>query len=130
MDFHHVGVACRNLDADERVFAALGYGREGDDFFDPIQGIHGRFLVKEGAPRLELLVDHEADGALAPWLRKGTKFYHMAYEVDDLPGTSDRLVALGAKVTVTPVPAVAFGGRAITFLMLPNLALVELISKT
>ena len=52
--FHHVGFACTDLDAEERVFACFGYTPEGQDFQDPVQGIRGRFLAS-GGPRLELL---------------------------------------------------------------------------
>ena len=125
--FHHVGVACRDLDTEERVFTALGYRREGADFVDPVQGVVGRFLTG-GGPRLELLRGEREDGVLSPWLRKGAKLYHLAYEADDIASASAALGAVGAKAVVEPVSAVAFGGRAIAFFMLPNLLLVELIS--
>src|SRR5690242_6335231 len=41
LTFHHVGVACSTLDAEEKVFTALGYVREHPDFVDPVQGVHG-----------------------------------------------------------------------------------------
>jgi len=126
--FHHVGVACRNLDAEERVYTGLGYLRDGADFEDPMQGIGGRFLTG-GGPRLELLVELPGSGVLTPWLRKGIRLYHLAWEAEDLARDSARLVQARAKVVVEPVPAVAFGGRRITFLMLPNLQLIELISR-
>jgi len=126
--FHHVGVACRDLDSETRRFAALGYHQEGVDFTDPIQGVSGRFLIG-GGPRLELLVPLSTEGCLAPWLKTGAKLYHLAYLVPDLDGEVTRLRGQGAKTVVSPVPAVAFAGRRITFLMLPNMMLVELIAK-
>lgn len=126
--FHHVGVACGDFAKEEAVFAGLGYRREGEDFKDPAQGIEGRFLVGAG-PRLELLRNLEGRDTLTPWLRKGIRFYHLAYEVNDLSAASDRLTAAGAKIVVAPVPAVAFHGRKIAFFMLPNLSLIELISE-
>jgi methylmalonyl-CoA/ethylmalonyl-CoA epimerase len=127
--FHHVGVACRDFDAEEKLFSMLGYQREGDDFLDPIQGVYGRFLVGAG-PRLELLRNQEEPGVLSPWLKSRTKFYHLAYETDDLAGSGLELAKLGAKQVVAPVPAVAFGFRKISFHMLPNMALIELISRS
>lgn len=124
--FHHVGVACRDLDAEERVFVALGYARERPDFYDPIQGVHGRFIVG-GGPRLELLRNDAEPGVLSSWLKKGVRFYHLAYEIDDLERGATALLATGAKALMRPVPAVAFDGRLICFYMLPNLSLVELI---
>ena len=127
--FHHIGVACRDLDSETSRFAALGYEQEGTDFTDPIQGESGRFLVG-GGPRLELLVPLSTEGCLAPWLKTGAKLYHLAYMTPDFDGEILRLRGQGAKTVVQPVPAVAFGGRRITFLMLPNMMLVELISET
>jgi methylmalonyl-CoA/ethylmalonyl-CoA epimerase len=127
--FHHIGVACYDLDREEAAFAAFGYCREAADFFDPIQAIHGRFLVG-GGPRLELLKNHADRGPLTPWLKKGVRFYHVAYETDNLAGAAATLARAGAKQVVAPVPAVAFDGRFISFHMLPNLSLVELISRT
>lgn len=126
--FHHIGVACRNFDAEERAFAILGYRREGDDFLDPVQGIHGRFLIG-GGPRLELLRNSAEPGVLTPWLKKGVRFYHLAYEVESIEAGAAALVGIGAKAMGQPVPAIAFGGRPICFYMLPNLSLVELIGE-
>ena len=126
LSFHHVGVACRDFDKEERTFALVGYAREGHDFFDPIQGVHGRFLIG-GGPRLELLRNHTEPGVLSSWLQKGVRFYHLAYEVDDLERRASTLIASGAKALMKPVPAVAFSGRLICFYMLLNLSLIELI---
>jgi FkbH-like protein len=126
LGFHHVGLACADLDAEERVFARLGYTREGPDFEDPVQGIRGRFLVGAG-PRLELLCELPTGTVLGPWLRKGVKMYHVAYEAVDLAAADIAVTAFGARRVVAPVPAVAFGGRRIAFYMMPNGFLIELI---
>ena len=126
LGFHHVGLACADLDAEERVFARLGYTREGPDFEDPVQGVRGRFLVGAG-PRLELLCELPTGTVLGPWLRKGVKMYHVAYEAADLAAADIAVTALGARRVVAPVPAVAFGGRCIAFYMMPNGFLIELI---
>lgn len=128
LEFHHVGVACESLDAETRRFAELGYRIEGRDFSDPLQGVVGRFLIG-GGPRLELLHSTLTKGVLDPWLRSNVKFYHLAYETAAFAEELGRLRAGGAKAVVNAVPAVAFNGRNIAFLLLPNMALVELIEK-
>lgn len=125
--FHHIGVACADLDVETRRLAVLGYVVEGPDFEDLVQGVRGRFLGGQ-APRLELLVQTEAQGVLDPWLGNGTKLYHLAYEADDLAIAVDTLRREGARVVVPAVPAVAFDGRQITFLLLRTMLLVELIA--
>ena len=127
--FHHVGVACTAIAAEETFFAMLGYRREGELFEDPAQGIRGRFLAGQ-SPRVELLepLASDAKGVLAPWLAQGVKLYHLAYLAPRLDATIGAMRAQRAKLVVAPVPAVAFGGREIAFVVLPNRLLVELIA--
>ena len=127
LQFHHIGVACRDFESEERHFAQLGYHPESSDVFDPIQGVHIRFLVG-GGPRLELLRNHAEPGVLTPWLRKGVRLYHIAYETPDIAASSRQLAAAGAKEVSAPVAAVAFGGRLVSFHLLANLTMIELIS--
>ena len=99
LEFHHVGVACLDLDREEERFALLGYRREGQDFHDPIQGVSGRFLVG-GGPRVELLVPDTVNGVLEPWLKSGKKLYHLAYETFDIGDSCAKLIKAGSKVVV------------------------------
>ena len=127
--FHHVGVVSPDLDKDTTALGVLGYRPEGPDFVDPVQGVRGRFLGGV-EPRLELLAPLAEAGVLAPWMKTGAKLYHLAYEARDPEAVLETLRAGRGRVLVPPVPAVAFHGRAISFVMLPNLLLVELISSS
>jgi methylmalonyl-CoA/ethylmalonyl-CoA epimerase len=127
LNFHHIGVACKDLDAETEKLKILGYSIEGDDFIDPIQGVKGRFLSGQ-VPRLELLVPLAGDSVLSPWLKSNVKMYHLAYETSSLLDTIQKLIAQRGRLVVKPVPAVAFNNREIAFVMLPNMLLVELIS--
>jgi methylmalonyl-CoA/ethylmalonyl-CoA epimerase len=128
LSFHHVGVACRDLQSEMQRLAPLGYRQEESFFVDETQGVEGAFLVG-GGPRLEILRPLTSDGVLSPWLKCGTKLYHLAYAVGlDMQSELLILRAQGAKQVVAPVPAVAFGGADICFLMMPNMLLVELIA--
>lgn len=130
LDFHHVGVACSAIEDEAERFRPLGYRIERAAFEDPVQGVRGVFLIGQ-SPRLELLqpLAGSGDGVLAPWLARGAKLYHLAYVADGLSVAIDRFRAQDAKLVVPPVPAVAFDGREIAFLMLRNGVLVELIAK-
>jgi methylmalonyl-CoA/ethylmalonyl-CoA epimerase len=125
--FHHIGVATESIARDEAVYAQLGYEREGEGFVDPGQGVRGLFLVGPG-PRLELLEPHEGSTTLEPWLQAGSRLYHQAYEVDDLDASlaSARKV-LRAHVLRAPLPSPAFGGRPVSFLVLRNRSVIELV---
>jgi glyoxalase/bleomycin resistance protein/dioxygenase superfamily protein len=128
LEFHHIGVACRDIDREARAFAALGYTIDGQIFSDPLQKIRGCFLTGAG-PRIELLAPLDDSSPLLPWLEKGIKMYHQAFEVESMEKTIAALCESRAVVLSPPKPAVAFDGRSIAFLMLPNLLLVELIER-
>lgn len=124
--FHHLGVACRNIEREAAAWSGLGYCQEGEGFIDETQGIKGVFLHGVG-PRLELLEDLPGRQTITPWVEKGVKIYHMAFEVKVIEKEIDELVQKRARLVVPPVPASAFDNRRICFVMLKNLALVELI---
>lgn len=124
--FHHIGLASRQIATEAAALEALGYRPESDPFVDPGQGIRGQFMVG-GGPRLEVLEPIASSRTLEPWLAKGVKLYHQAFEVDDLDHEVSRHRDNGAIVVVPAIAATAFAGRRIAFLMLSNLLLVELI---
>lgn len=129
LSFHHLGYACASIAQERGVFETLGYRQEGSAFTDPIQAVNGCFLVGPG-PRIELLENTEGSRTLTPWLDAGTKLYHMAYEVDTtLEEALGWVQRERARVVVKPVPAVAFGGRLVCFVMFRRGLLLELIER-
>jgi methylmalonyl-CoA/ethylmalonyl-CoA epimerase len=126
--FHHLGVACRDLDRESLPWLALGYRVESQVFEDPIQGVKGQFLVGPG-PRLELLASLAPDQPVASMVRRGITLYHQGYETPLFDQTVAALSEANNKLVKGPVPAVAFGGRQIAFFVLPNMNIVEIIEK-
>ncbi len=128
-DFHHLGYATTSIEKDASLFQFIGYAQEGADFSDPVQGVAGRFMVGTG-PRIELLENLPGSETLTPWLNAGIKLYHFAYEVADIEAALAWAASQRAKTTVFPVPAIAFGGRYIAFVMFRNGLMLEFIEKT
>jgi len=126
--FHHIGYATASIERELSTFALLGYRIEGEYFTDTVQGISGCFVVGPG-PRIELLQSLPGATTLAPWLASGVRMYHLAYLVDDIGQATAWARAQRARITVEPVPAVAFGGRRIAFAMLRNGLLIEFVEK-
>jgi catechol 2,3-dioxygenase-like lactoylglutathione lyase family enzyme len=127
--FHHLGVACGDLAVEARRFEALGYSPEGAVFRDPIQKVEGIFLTGPG-PRLELLAPLDPSAPIHPWIEKGVKYYHQAFEVPSLADAVARMEEAQGHVVAHPAPSTAFGGRPIAFVMLPGMILVEMIQET
>jgi methylmalonyl-CoA/ethylmalonyl-CoA epimerase len=124
--FHHVGLACRDIEVEQRAHRLLGYADEGAPFVDPLQRIRGCFMT-HGGMRIELLEPAAEDSPLEPFISRGLKMYHQAFETASIEGSIDELKAAGAALAVPPTPAVAFHQRPIAFLMLRTTMLVELI---
>ena len=126
LHFHHIGVACRNIEKEIQAFAVLGYDRDSEIITDPLQGIHCCFL-KGPALRIELLAPADDTSPLIPWLDRGVKMYHQAFECESVTTAIAQLESHGAVVMSQQKHAKAFSGRNIAFLMLPNMLLIELI---
>lgn len=124
--FHHIGIACRKLDAEQAYWSVLGYTLESPEFEDPVQKVRGRFLTGPG-PRLELLAPTAEDSPVQGVLQRRTKMYHQAFETREFDKALAALEDTGARRTAEPAAAIAFGGRRIVFLMLPNGNLLEII---
>lgn len=124
--FHHVGLACRDIEVERTAHRLVGYIDEGPVFVDPRQRIRGCFMV-QGGMRIELLQPEGEGSPLQSHLARGVKMYHQAFETDGIEASIDELRRAGSALVVPPTPAVAFGGRPIAFLMLRTMMLVELI---
>jgi methylmalonyl-CoA/ethylmalonyl-CoA epimerase len=126
MHFHHVGMACRKIAAELSELALVGYSLEGPQIEDPIQQVRIQF-VTGGGPRLELIEPASAQSPVHGVLKRGSKFYHLAYEVDQLETAVDYFASRKFFPIAPPAPATAFGMRRIVFLTSETFTLIELI---
>ncbi len=128
-EFHHIGYATESIEKERLLFSFLGYQQDGESFSDAVQGVNGTFMTGPG-PRIELLENMPGFETLTPWLSAGVKIYHFAYQVDDtLEAALEWALTQRARITVQPVPAVAFGGRRICFVIFRNGFMIEFIEK-
>lgn len=126
--FHHIGYATVSLEREREFFQSLGYAQEGVEFVDRRQGVRGCFLHGPG-PRIELLENLPESVTLTPFLKSGIRMYHLAYLVSDLDEAIDWARKQRGRMTVSPVPAVAFSGRSICFFVFRQGLMVEFIEK-
>ena len=126
--FHHLGIACKSIEQESGHYLALGYSFESEEFTDALQGVRGRFLHFDGAPRLEVLENLPESKVLDPFLERRMKVYHLAFSVADLEGAIAKLMAQGALMISEPQDSVFFRSR-ICFLFMANFQMVELIEN-
>src|SRR5688500_1202145 len=124
--FHHVGLACRNIDSEMPGLLLLGYRAEGGAVEDPLQQVRVQFFAA-GGPRIELVEPTTSGSPVAGLIKRGTRLYHLAYEVPDFDAAITELERERFRCVSSPAPAAAFGMRRIVFLLSDTGMLIELI---
>jgi methylmalonyl-CoA/ethylmalonyl-CoA epimerase len=131
MILHHVGFVvadiqkgmegfCRSLNAtwDQRIFE------------DPLQKVRVAFLMVRESDALIELVEPNGEGSpVTKFLQQGGGMHHLCYEVTDVEQSLRDFKGRAALIVRRPVPAVAFGGRRIAWLITAEKLLVELLEK-
>lgn len=127
--FDHIGVACKSIEKEYSFFQKLGYSQISDYFEDKNQGIRGLFIEAEGQPTLELLENLNENGPLTNILKKGNKFYHFAYETDDIDQDFDNFVEKEKCIVISPIKRAVYYHK-VAFCMLPNMTMIEFVQYT
>lgn len=126
---HHVGVLVKDIEAETRNFVErFRYVIESSIIEDRTQTAWVRFLRQEGASSwIELITPNGEDSKLTSALKTGGGLHHFCYEVVDLEMARNDLRKAGMMLLGAAVPAAAFPGRSIAWLMGLNRILVELL---
>lgn len=128
---HHNGFLVKDIHLAARDFVSrLGYVIEGDIIEDPMQTAYVQFLRQLAATCwLELVTPNGPNSKLTNALRKGGGLHHLCYEVSDINRACEHLRDQAMLLLTEPVPAAAFPGRRIAWLMDCSGFLVELLER-
>src|SRR5215510_14273463 len=131
LSLHHIGVAVNDISqAADPFIARFGYKVKSAVIHDPAQTAHVQFLQLPGdSVYLELVSPDRSDSKLTNALNKGGGLNHICYSTSDIDTTCRQLRALGLFLLQAPVPAVAFSGRRIAWLMGQERIPLELVEK-
>jgi methylmalonyl-CoA/ethylmalonyl-CoA epimerase len=129
MEFHHIGVATRDIRKSIDVFEKLGFIAE-KVIFDEIQNVNICFVRKEGHPDIELIGPVNEKSPVMSILDKvGTTPYHFCYCSNNFPEEINILKSNKFLLVTKPVEAIAFNGKKICFCYNEHFGLIELIEK-
>lgn len=127
--FHHIGVACRDIDETKPFYLGIGY-EASETIVDPIQNIKICFLSKPSIPLIELLAPVDEKSPINRTLdASGVTPYHICYEVDDINAAIKELREQRFVRVSKPQPACAIGNRQVCFLYKKEVGLIELVEK-
>jgi methylmalonyl-CoA/ethylmalonyl-CoA epimerase len=127
--FDHIGLFVADLDYGRQVLSKmLPIRAYSDPIDDPGLKVRIQFCTDASGVRYELVAPFGDGDPVTGVLESGKAIInHVAYCVPDLKAECNRLRREGAMSLTSPHPAVAFGGRAVVFLLTPLRFIVELI---
>ncbi len=125
MKFHHVGIACKNIDEEIANISKIHQVIEqSPKVFDKEQNAELILLTLADGTKLELISGKQVETLL----KKNITYYHLCFEVDDINTEVDRLVNEGAFLISAPKPAVLFNNREVAFLNV-SYGMIELLNS-
>lgn len=129
---HHLGILVADIAQTAQTYQArYHHAVVTDVIHDPVQTAYVQFLKgADGEPLIELVSPDGPESKLANALKKGAGLHHLCYNADDLEADCRRLRASGMVLLQSPVPAAAFPGRRIAWLMGRDRIPVELVEST
>lgn len=128
---HHIGLVVRSIE-DVRAFYVdvLQYTERTPVIHDPIQTAFVQFFSIPGSNHYLELVAPDGDASkLWRASRKGQPLNHLCHSCESIARTVSFLKESGCMVIQDPVPAVAFDGRFIAWLMTPDGLLIEIVER-
>jgi methylmalonyl-CoA/ethylmalonyl-CoA epimerase len=129
---HHIGFVVRSIREEIDGFASsVGATWDGEIFEDPLQQVRVAFL-QPASPTdaaIELVEPAIENSPVSRFLQHGGGLHHVCYELDDLEAELKRARARGSLVVKQPLPAVAFKGRRIAWIVTRQRLVIEYLER-
>lgn len=128
---HHIGIAVRTIEESRAFYVdVLHYKERTPVIHDPIQTAFVQFFSIPGADHyIELVAPDSETSKLREATRKGQSLNHLCYSCENIAHMVSFLKESGCFFIRDPVPAVAFDGRLIAWLMTPDGLLTEIVER-
>ncbi|RCH54888.1 VOC family protein [Mucilaginibacter hurinus] len=124
MKFHHVGVACRDINEGIAEMSKIHEISVVSKIVkDEQQNAELCMLTLADGVNIELIAGKQVEG----FVKKGITYYHLCYEVENINTEIERLEKEGAYLLSAPKPAILFDNREVAFLHV-SYGIIELLS--
>lgn len=125
MEFHHVGIACRNIQ--EEIISISKIHKILDIspiVFDREQKAELCIIKIAEGINIELISGEQVENLI----KKRITYYHLCFKTDNIKIEIERLQNSGALLVSEPKPAILFENRKVAFLQV-SYGLIELVEK-
>jgi methylmalonyl-CoA/ethylmalonyl-CoA epimerase len=125
MKFHHIGIACKNIEEEIAAISKIHtIINQSAIVFDKEQNALLVLLTLADGTNLELISGRQVE----TMLKKSITYYHLCFEVDDIYFEIRRLVNDGAFLISLPKHAILFDNRLVAFLQV-SYGMIELLNS-
>lgn len=125
MKFHHLGIACEDIDdLAEFLIEGMGATKLSDKVYDPRQDASLQMFALEDGSRIEAI----SGNIVKNIVKKKNYLYHSCFLVDNIEESIERLFQNGAILISPPKEAVLFNNARVAFLY-TKLGLIELLEN-
>jgi methylmalonyl-CoA/ethylmalonyl-CoA epimerase len=128
---HHIGYATKSIAGIAATYSErYGYEICSPIIHDPLQTALVQFLkLPGGQSYLEFVAPDGPESKLSSAARRGGGLNHLCYTSGPLEHSIAQLEATGARLISEPMPAVAFAGRRICWLIGEDPVPIELVER-
>lgn len=128
---HHIGIVVADIAAEvERYISSFGYELRSSIIHDPVQTAFVQFVsLPSESVYLEFVSPDGPDSKLSNALNKGGGINHLCYSTPRIADSVQQLWQTGMFVLQDPIPAVAFRGRKIAWLLGSDSVPIELVER-
>lgn len=129
--FHHFGLASRRPEQTLKFLKGLGH-EVAMQVYDPLQNVNLWLCPHSSMPTVELVAPAEGQGPLDAILTQSSEsIYHLCYETEDLQNSLEALKTGGFRVICVspPKPAILFDDRRVSFYMIKDFGIIELLES-
>jgi methylmalonyl-CoA/ethylmalonyl-CoA epimerase len=125
MKFHHIGIACKNIDDEIANIANINKViAKSPTVFDEEQNSELALVTLADGTHIEFISGKQVESLVT----KNISYYHLCFEVDDIDSEIVRLTEEGAFLISGPKPTILFNGRKAAFLIV-SYGIIELLNS-
>ena len=123
MKFHHLGIACENIqELTSSIVKTFNIIRISEIFYLDNQGVYVCLLTNDDGTNIELVSGEKVNN----FVKKNQFLYHHCWEVDDINSAIDNFCANGSSLIMEPKPSKLFDNRKVAFLY-TDIGILELL---
>jgi methylmalonyl-CoA/ethylmalonyl-CoA epimerase len=132
LKLHHIGFVVSSIRESGEWFArSLCASWDGNVIYDPVQKVRVSFFQGRNPrdPMFELVEPGGPESPVSRFLERGGGLHHLCYEVENLESHLKLTKPLDFIIIRPPVPAIAFGGRRIAWVVTRKKLLLEFLES-